>query len=75
MKYYFTFGADSGHAHCGGWVVIEAKDYDSAREEFDERYGLSSTGVSRFAFQYDEDSFKKTIMFKQNSNWGHGEWK
>ena len=75
FKFYFTFGSDpENQIHVGGWVVIEAKDYFKAREKFVERYGLNKDNSAPFAFQYTEEEFKNTIMYKQGSNFGHGEW-
>ena len=49
MKYYFTFGI--GHYHKQGYILIEAENYGSARDQMTEWFG------NNWAFQYDESQF------------------
>jgi hypothetical protein len=60
-KYYFTFGCgiDDNHRNC--YTVIEAADYESAREEMFRRFG------NKWAFQYDEKDW--FIDPKTEENW------
>ena len=74
-KFYFTFGSDDElQLHVGGWIVIEADDYYDARVKFTEKYGVTEGGYLPFAFQYSEEEFKQTNMYRRGQNLGHGEW-
>ncbi len=50
MKYYFTFGF--GQPHEGCYHVIDAPDYESARDLMYERFGR------KWCAQYDEEDWK-----------------
>src|SRR5574344_1218486 len=73
-KFYFTFGCDEKQIHDGGLIVIEANNYYEAREKFVEKYGIDKDGCLPFAFQYTEEQFKQTSMYKRGKNFNHGEW-
>lgn len=50
-KYYFTFGYGQGHDNC--YTVIEAEDWDSARDEMFREYGR------KWSMQYTENDWYK----------------
>lgn len=70
-KYYITFGSE-GQVFKGGWVEIFADSEIEARDKFEDYYpdSLTQDGFLRFAASYDEETFKKTKMYK-NGNLGN----
>ena len=65
-RFYFTYGSE-GHPYAGGWTEIVAPDEGTARALFAALH--PSEGFLRCASVYDEDSFKRTRMFR-NGNFG-----
>lgn len=71
--YYFTFGSDEVYPFQNGWIVITAEDEMQARMIFKALYpGETPDSLLRFAFVYDEESWKKTSMYKNGENLGYG---
>lgn len=54
-KWYFTFPCGIDKPHRNGYHVVEAPDYDSAREIMISRFGME------WAFQYDEEDFEGQV--------------
>lgn len=60
-KFYLTFGSQyrreshprGAHVHPDGYVVITARDYDTARDMVTQLYGL------QWSFLYHEDEFSE----------------
>lgn len=70
-NYYFTFGTYENFPFKGGWIIINAPNVVAAKEIFC-RYFPSDSGLLNCSFVYDEKEFKKTKMYKENSNLGSG---
>jgi hypothetical protein len=68
-NYYFTFGQNhcltDGYSMCDHWVRVRAKDYTRARELFVKEFSsLYMPAVDKWAFQYEEEGFKKDYFPK-----------
>ena len=62
-KFYFTFGCGIDKPHRNCYHVVEARDYESARDEMVSKFGLD------WAFQYTEEQWqvsKEKYEFMQN---------
>lgn len=74
-RFYFTFGLDENMPFYGGWIEILANDYGEARNIFAQHYpDRGESGCLKFAFQYTEEEWKRTVMHRTGSNMGYGCW-
>ena len=67
-KYYVTFGSEGQPFH-GGWLEIEAENYNQACHLFMAIYPPKD-GLMNCCSIYHEENFKKTSMYQTNDNMG-----
>lgn len=69
MKFYFTYGTDSGYPFQRGWTEVRAKDFNDAVRAFRAYHMDRSPGVLNCADYYTEDEFAKSGMM-ETGNFG-----
>lgn len=70
--FYFTYGSDKQYPFNGGWTKITAPSINTALNLFTAVHPIID-GCLNCADYYTEDEFKKTNMYRNNSNCGFGE--
>jgi hypothetical protein len=66
-KWFFTFGTDSKFPYQNGWIEIHADSINEALAKFETRFGDKAfvrPGIYNYAFDYTEERFIQTGMFK-----------
>lgn len=57
-NFYFTFGTAPYFPFRLGYIIIEAKSYDAARDLFRQRFGFTPQGFLAFSEEYTEEEWK-----------------
>lgn len=71
--FYFTYGTDEQFPFKGGWTEITAPNLYDAQKIFKIFHpNNANTDCLNCAFFYTEESFKESIMYKNNDNLGKG---
>ena len=70
MKFYFTYGTSKSQPFQGGWTVVNAESRDDAIKLFNQHHPVTEQGLVNCSSIYDEETFKNTIMYKRNDNFG-----
>ena len=72
-RFYFTFGTSRTYPYQGGWVEVWAEDIKQAAKIFKAIYpNPRDESTLNCCDYYSEEAFKKTLMYKANSNLGCG---
>lgn len=75
--FYYTYGTNPQYPYQNGWTRITAPDKHVADRIFLKEHPpithSGSTTILTCAFDYTEEEFSHTIMFKNKSNCGEGE--
>lgn len=73
-NYYYTFGANEQFPYQNGWIVIQADTRNTADTIFTHFYPNRNPNnpLLNCSFVYEENDFKRTSMYKNNSNMGFG---
>lgn len=69
-KFYFTYGSEGQPFH-GGWTEVEAPDGHAACTAFRAYHPDKTEGLLNCSSVYDEEHFKKTILYGPDGNFGY----
>lgn len=62
MKFFYTYGTSEHYPFCGGWVEVEAADWNQAHEIYRSYYPDVLPNALNCAFCYTEAQFNATGM-------------
>lgn len=70
-NFYFTYGTSENYPYSNGWTKIEAPSRKVAVEIFREIHPDRTEGVVNCCSIYEEEEFKKTVMWREGNFGSH----